>query len=234
MNILNFVFYPVLVILFSLAAAFSFLSKNNKDALLSSNRDGRDLLVIGLGLALLGVLVSFLDYTAARMLVGIGFTFVAFGTVILVDDYYTDRLFQPVFGVVYTVLAFLVYRAGSLGTQVYNPHALVTLAVPVAMATLLATLSALAFASADFKDRLDQQNGGWLFIVLGLAAAILSPFTNNTALIIDTASIGGLLFTLGLLIAVDQKDALGALNKAKMPVYVLIAVLLLVGARLFF
>ena len=74
-----------------------------------------------------------------------------------------------------------------------------------------------------------------MFIVLGLAVIALSPLAAlNPALMITTAVLGALLFTLGILIALDDDKVDWLLTKAKAVVYTILTIIAIAAARLLY
>lgn len=232
MNTAVYLISSGLVALFGLAAAFSFLNKDLKKTLLGSDKDGWQSLYLGVALIALGFIIP--DYTGAYLLKGVGLLFAAFGALIMIPDSITDPITSPFFGAVYGYTAFLSYRLGVLetGGVAYNTHALVALILPTVAATFFATLAVLSLTSQEFKDRLSQDSGGWTFVVLGLAIIAISPLAAlNPALMITTASLGALLFTLGILVAMDDEQVNWLLTKSKAFAYSVVALIALMASR---
>ncbi len=230
---MNFIFLSGFLTVFGLLAAFSFLSDSQKDSLLGFDENGLQPLIVGLVLAVVGFVIP--DFTASYLLKGLGILFIIFGGLILLDDRVYKLILNPFVGFLYAAAAATVFRYGAntTGGIGFNAHALM-LVIPVVGATMYATLAVLSITSG-LKERLSEEFGGLLPVILGLIAIAASMFSLlNPVLIIATASLGGLLVTLGALIAASDMTVTRMLAKSNLVWYVSLGIAFLVLGRLLF
>ncbi len=222
----------ILIAVFGLAAVFSWLSRGHKDTLLASELDGLQPLALGALLLVLGFALGRFDLVGAYLLKGIGMVFATFGGLVLIPDGATEKILHPIMGVIYAIVAVAAYYFGTmatLGMFVFNMHALLIVVPLVAAATFFATLSALAFTSEEFRDRLEQDDGGVWLIIFGILVMLAAPFG---AMVIITSALGALLATLGVLIVIDDDQVEWLLAKSKTIVYAIFMIIALVCVRL--
>lgn len=203
----------IVVALFGLAAAFSFLSKDHQSVFLGSDRDGLDPVVLGAIVFALGLVADRFNPIIGNVLKSIGLVLFAFGVLILLPDGLTEKFLQPVAGIFYGILAVAAYIYGTVNTTGlvhYNMNVAITIVPLVVIATFAGTLAALAFSSPLFKDRLAQDDSGTRLVFAGLALIVLAPLG---ALVVTTAAVGALILTLGLIVLLSRNATEAVLAK---------------------
>lgn len=205
---MNYMFYLEMCVVMALCApafVLSLSSQNHKDLFLSSDRDGRDPLALGIVSFALGAVAFYgLGWlVAGEVLEGVGLVLAALGVLILFDNHVSNAILHPAMGFVYAGFAVAADYFATMafgGHFGYNMYSLSVTVPYVGAGTAFATLLAFHFASQDFKNRLiARHNGGYWMLLAGLAIMFLAPVG---ALVIVTAAAGALVATLGLLIVV--------------------------------
>ncbi len=216
-----------------LLAAFSFIGSNLRGTFLESDGDGLQPLGWGAVFYFLSFAVAPLDVAAGYLLSGLGMLFVVYGLFVLIPDPITDFLLHPVAGIVYALVAAVIFLS--------TPHAMaltagyvLRLTLPTSAAAILATFAALSLTTSSFKDKLEQQVGGVVLLLAGIVFGILAPFAGTVILAVTAAGLGGLLFALGLLVAIDDDTVERFLTPAGLIAYLPLLGLAVYIARMLF
>lgn len=225
-----------LTILFGTMAALSFLGSTFKQALLSQDRDGRRLLMLGVGAVILAVMAKTGTNTVA--LATFGATLVVFGGAIWTNDRLTDALLNPAFGGVYLVVAAANFGYGAFwGTETiaFNAIGLTQLVVPVGLGVLFGSLAVFALLSEQFKQRvLPQNTDGGRLMGLGAAFLVVALFSSNPVMLVAAITFSATLVVLGGLVYVKDTITNFLLKTWMAPMYLLFAVALFARAADFF
>lgn len=217
-----------------LLTAFSFVRADLRKTLLGSDADGLQPFGLGIVLAILGVFVAMFDYTGGYLLKGLGLLFGLYGAFVLTPDGITDRILNPVTGVIYAIVAVFAFNNIPIAIALTVGHIL-TLAVPAGLAVFAATFVALSFTSESFKGRLSQETGGALTLIVGgIVAGVFGLFAGTVPLVILASALSGLLFALGVLVILDGNTVDRLLTVGNSKWYLIILVIALGIARLLF
>lgn len=232
MDMLIYILPAAFVAALALLVGFAFAGKNLRSTLLGFDADGWQPLGLGGTLFVVGIITP--DFAAQNILVGLGMLFGLYGVLILAKDSTSEALTGTLLGLVYVVLAAGVYYLGATwsGAFGFDLRSLMTLVLPSFGASLALTLAVITMTSQAHKDRLSQDVGGGSFIIIGILLLAGSAFARlNPALMITTASAGGLLTALGALVVMDDATSDAWMLKSKMILYIPAALGLLLLSR---
>lgn len=225
-----------LTILLASMSAFTMVGTAFQKRILSRDRDGKRLFMLGLGVLVLSLFAE----TGTRMVAfsTFGVTLIAFGGLIWLDDEITKRLLTRALGFVYLVLALAMFAFGAFwdATQfTFNTIGFRELAFPVGGAVLFGSLAAFALLSEQFKERILPQNGdGVRLVIFGVVALVVTLFSANPVMLVAMATFSATWIAFGGLIWVTDWVTKALLKTWMWPVYAVLSVAIFYGSVDFF
>ncbi len=215
-----------LTVLLGSMAAFSFLRREFKQALLSRDRDGWRLVMLACG----AVILAFLATTGTNevALAAFGLAYLALGELIWIRDTVTDALLKPFMGALYLIGAVVVYVV-AWGNSISGPNVigLSELGIPVGLAIVFGSLTAFALLSEDFKTRILPQNAdGGLLMVFGAAYFLAALFNSNPIVLVALTTFSAILIVVGGLVFIQERYTNVLLKAWMAPMYGMFAIAL--------
>ena len=210
------------------------LDEDLKTALLSNDTDGKLIFVIGIVVFIAGLAVP--DFAFAYALVMIGMITIEFGAFIAASDFKTEKMFAREWAKVYMTVALTAFVVGAMseGSLGYTAHGFLWLALPIGLASGSVYLAIMAMSSNTFKERvLTKDLSGKKLLLIGLITLCLAPIAyQNPAMMVSVSALAFVWISLGGVIWMNPGWTKFVLHRWMAIVQVLIAVALVIVARI--
>lgn len=214
--------------------ALALLDEDLKKDLLSNDTDGKLIFVIGVLVFVAGLVVP--DFAFAYALVMLGVITMELGGFIAASDLKTEKMFARQWAKVYMTAAITAFVVGSMsnGSLGYTTHGFLWLALPIGLASGAVYLAIMAMSSNTFKERvLTKDQGGKKLLITGVITLCLAPIAYlNPALMVSVSALAFVWISLGGVIWMNPYWTKFMLHRWMAVVQVLIAVVLVIVARI--
>lgn len=216
------------LVLFAWMTLLAAIPEEDREGLLSRDRDGMRLFMLGLG----AMLLSLFAWNGMSMyaILTFGTQFLVLGALVWMKDSVTNVFFKShsmsycYFLIAYAVFISNVFKYGSTGTL--NLIGLIGLAVPVGLAILFGSMAAFALLSEEVKARLlPKDNNGYTMMFIGFIVLTTALYGSNPIMLVVSATFAAILAALGAIIASNDALTIFALKTRMFILYAPLAAL---------